>query len=67
VEYTELKKVCPAWYSQDIFHHRPAFKLQTTEKDNVEVLWRLGRACRVMASALDPKDAKRKELLTEGQ
>jgi len=42
-------------------------KLHATEKDNVEVLWRLGRVCRVMASALDPRDAKRKELLMEGQ
>lgn len=52
---------------QAIFQDRLAFKLHTTEKDNVEVLWRLGRVCRVMASALDPRDAKRKELLMEGQ
>lgn len=36
-------------------------------KQNVEVLWRIARACRSIASGLPAKDPKRKELLLEGQ
>ncbi|KAH7719873.1 Protein RMD-6 [Aphelenchoides avenae] len=37
------------------------------QKKNVELLWRLGEACRIMGEEAGTKDKRRKELLTEGQ
>jgi len=37
------------------------------EKNKIEILWRLARACNNLASTLDSKDAKKKELLFEGR
>lgn len=36
------------------------------QKMNVELLWRLGEACRIMGEEADTKNKRRKELLTEG-
>jgi hypothetical protein len=36
-------------------------------KQNVDILWRLGRACHLLASSLPQKNPKKRELLTEGQ
>ena len=38
-----------------------------TAKQNIEVLWRLARACHLQASCLQQKHPKKKELLLEGQ
>ncbi|KAH7715898.1 Protein RMD-2 c [Aphelenchoides avenae] len=50
--YTELKKL----YDSDQAH-----------KKDVEVLWRLARACHIQASGLESKNPRKKELIVEGQ
>lgn len=37
-----------------------------TEAENIDVLWRLGRACNNVASSFDQKDSRRKEKILEG-
>ncbi|KAH7693454.1 CRE-RMD-2 protein, partial [Aphelenchoides avenae] len=43
-----------------------AYDAHEENKKNVELLWRLARACHVVGSQLAVKDAKRKEIFEEG-
>jgi tetratricopeptide (TPR) repeat protein len=50
--YEALKKICDK---------------DANQKNNVEVLWRQARACHQMASGLESKNPRKKELIVEGQ
>lgn len=46
---------------------KAAYDRENGAKTNIEILWRIARACHLMAGSFTGKDPKRKELLFEGQ
>jgi hypothetical protein len=46
---------------------KSAYDSDAASKSNIDILWRLARACHLQASCLQQKNPKRKELLLEGQ